>query len=90
MLLDDFEPGMKTAEVRAVFDAAEGGAGAARRGGPRAMASGPRAGGRSRSTRQKEFELKVVERFGFDRSEWRLDTAVHPFAILDRARPTSG
>ena len=30
--------------------------------------------------RQKVFELKVIERFGFDPSEWRLDTAVHPFA----------
>ncbi|MGZ8782140.1 MAG: carboxypeptidase M32, partial [Gaiellaceae bacterium] len=29
---------------------------------------------------QKAFELKVIERFGFDPSEWRLDTAVHPFA----------
>ena len=33
--------------------------------------------------RQKEFELKVVERFGFDHNEWRLDSAVHPFAIVD-------
>ena len=41
--------------------------------------SGPRRG-RSRSSGQKEFELKVIERFGFDPSEWRLDTAVHPFA----------
>ena len=29
---------------------------------------------------QQEFELKVIRRFGFDPSEWRLDTAVHPFA----------
>ena len=47
--------------------AAEGGAGAARRGGPRATAIGPRAARPFPIDRQKEFELKVVERFGFDR-----------------------
>ena len=79
VLLDDFEPGMKTAEVRAVFDrlkeeqvplVAE-----IRQGGERPVRGGP-----FPIERQKEFELKVIERFGYDPSEWRPDTAVHPFA----------
>jgi carboxypeptidase Taq len=79
VLLDDFEPGMKTAEVRAVFDrlkeeqiplVAE-----IRQDGERPLRGGP-----FPIERQKEFELKVIERFGYDPSEWRLDAAVHPFA----------
>ena len=79
VLLDDFEPGMKTAEVRAVFDrlkeeqiplVAE-----IRREGERPVRGGP-----FPVERQQEFEVKVIERFGYDSSAWRLDTAVHPFA----------
>jgi carboxypeptidase Taq len=79
VLLDDFEPGMKTAEVRAVFDrlkeeqiplVAE-----IRQEGERPVRGGP-----FPIERQQEFELNVIERFGYDPSEWRLDTAVHPFA----------
>ncbi len=79
VLLDNFEPGMKTAEVRAVFDrlkeeqiplVAE-----IRQGGERPVRGGP-----FPIERQQEFELKVIDRFGYDPSEWRLDTAVHPFA----------
>ena len=79
VLLDDFEPGMKTAEVRAVFDRLKQEqvplVAAARAEGERPVrdTSFPLAG-------QQEFELKVIQRFGFDPSEWRLDTAVHPFA----------
>jgi carboxypeptidase Taq len=84
VLLDDFEPGMKTAEVRAVFErlkeeqvplvaasrAEESAAGAA---------SFP-------IDRQKVFELKVIERFGFDPSEWRLGT---PRSTRSRPRSRS-
>jgi carboxypeptidase Taq len=79
VLLDDFEPGMKTAEVRAVFDRLKQEqvplAAAARAVGERPVRdlTFPLEG-------QQEFELKVIRRFGFDPSEWRLDTAVHPFA----------
>ena len=79
VLLDDFEPGMKTAEVRAVFDRLKEEqvplVAAARQDGERPVrgATFPLEG-------QKEFELKVIRKFGFDESEWRLDTAVHPFA----------
>jgi carboxypeptidase Taq len=79
VLLDDFEPGMKTAEVRAVFDRLKEEqvplVAAVRAEGERPVRRGtfPLEG-------QQEFELKVIRRFGFDPSEWRLDTAVHPFA----------
>ena len=79
VLLDDFEPGMKTAEVRAVFERLK------QEQVP--LVAGARSEGerpvREPSfpvDRQQAFELKVIERFGFDPSEWRLDTAVHPFA----------
>jgi carboxypeptidase Taq len=79
VLLDDFEPGMKTSEVRSVFErlkqeqvafVAE-----VKQDGER-----PLRGLTFPIDAQKAFELKVIERFGFDPSEWRLDTAVHPFA----------
>ncbi len=79
VLLDDFEPGMKTAEVRAVFERIK------QDQVPLVAASRP-AGDKPVSgvvfpiERQQEFELKVIERFGFTPREWRLDTAVHPFA----------
>ncbi len=79
VLLDDFERGTTTAEVRTVFArlkeeqvplvaaAAEDGERPARnRHFPREA--------------QERFELQVLERFGFDRSSWRLDSTVHPFA----------
>ena len=38
---------------------------------------------------QKQFELEVVRRFGFDERRWRLDPTVHPFATGggDRRHP---
>src|SRR5581483_7489138 len=79
-LLDDYEPGMKTAEVRVTFEylkthqaplvAELGRHGtpppAERRGFPLEL--------------QRRFELEVVGRFGFDDASWRLDPTVHPFA----------
>jgi len=79
VLLDDFEPGMKTADVRDVFvrlkEAQVPLVASVRRDADR-----PARGRTFPIERQKDFELKVVERFGFDRSAWRIDTAVHPFA----------
>ena len=79
VLLDDFEPGMKTAEVRAVFDRLKEEqiplvASVRQEGDP------PVHGGAFPIEAQKRFELEVIERFGYDPAEWRLDTAVHPFA----------
>ena len=72
---------MKTAEVRTLFDYVKehqaplvklvAGAGPARR---------RRRTRRFPLERQKQFELEVVRRFGFDDEAWRLDPTVHPFA----------
>ena len=80
VLLDDFEPGMKTAEVRAVFDdlkaelvplIAEIGSVE----GDDAFMSGPWP-----TDAQHEYSLEIIKRFGFDESFARLDLTVHPFA----------
>ncbi len=80
VLLDDYEPGMKTAEVRAVFDElkdslvpliAE-------------VASSDEEDGFMRGPfpidAQHETSLRVIERFGYDPQYFRLDLTVHPFA----------
>ena len=79
VVLDDYERGMKTKEVRRIFDylkehqsplvkevAANGGAGAP----VHDFALEP----------QKVFELEVARAFGFTDDAWRLDPTVHPFA----------
>jgi carboxypeptidase Taq len=77
-LLDDYEPGMKAAEVRAIFDrlkevliplveAA-------------APASTPPVRGTFPAATQRQLALAIVRRFGFDDTGWRLDEAPHPFA----------
>jgi carboxypeptidase Taq len=80
VLLDDFEPGMKTAEVRAVFDElkaelvpliAEIGS----VDGDDAFMSGPWP-----VDAQHRYSLDIIKRFGFDESFARLDLTVHPFA----------
>jgi carboxypeptidase Taq len=79
VLLDDFERGMTSAEVRVVFDRLKEEqiplVAAASRNGDR-----PARDRRFPPEQQQRFELVVLERFGFDRSSWRLDPTVHPFA----------
>ena len=80
VLLDDYEPGMKTAEVRTVFDElktallpliAEVGSTEP----DEEFMSGP-----FPIDAQHEFSLRVIERFGYDPQFFRLDLTVHPFA----------
>jgi len=79
IVLDDYERGMKTKQVRRLFDyvkehqaplvkevAARGGSGSKRYDLPIEL--------------QKVFELEVVRAFGFSDDAWRLDPTVHPFA----------
>jgi carboxypeptidase Taq len=80
VLLDDYEPLMKTAEVRAVFDdlkrelvplikdIADAG-----------EVDDSFLHGEFDPNRQREFSLHVLRRFGFTDDEWRLDTTAHPF-----------
>jgi carboxypeptidase Taq len=79
-LLDIYEPGMKTAEVEPIFDRLK-----------EALVpmirtfaeSGPVDDsclhGRFPRDGQRRFSLAMLERWGMDRSAWRLDKTVHPF-----------
>jgi carboxypeptidase Taq len=82
VLLDDYEPGMKTAEVEAIFDQLK----AVLVPMLRSVADAPPVDdsclrGRFPHEAQRRFSLSVLERWGMDRAAWRLDRTVHPFAM---------
>jgi carboxypeptidase Taq len=80
VLLDDYEPLMKTAEVRAIFDELKrdlrplikeiAGAG---------EVDASFLHGDFDPGAQREFSTAIVHRFGFEDDKWRLDTTEHPF-----------
>ena len=82
VLLDDFEPDMKTADVRAVFDDLKKDLV------PLIAAIRERVDsvsdaclhGHFPKDKQYEFCIGIIERFGFSADSWRLDPTVHPFA----------
>jgi carboxypeptidase Taq len=81
-LLDDFEPGMQTAQVKSIFDDLKQGlvpliSQVSRQSGEVSDAC---LHGQFPADRQRAFIMSIVERFGFDASAWRLDSTVHPFA----------
>jgi carboxypeptidase Taq len=80
-LLDDFEPGLKTAEVRSILSALR----------PQQVALIKEIGGRPQvddaflhqnydEKKQWEFGVEVVTRFGYDWKRGRQDKAAHPFS----------
>jgi carboxypeptidase Taq len=81
-LLDDYEPGVKTAEVRAVFDELKAGLV------PLVAAIAERTDAVDDSAltgdfplaKQQEVEATVLHAFGFRDEEWRVDETAHPFA----------
>jgi carboxypeptidase Taq len=77
ILLDDFERGMKTAEVRRIFDYLKEHQAPLVKQVPAAEELPARTFDRAQ---QRELELEVVKRFGFTDDAWRLDPTVHPFA----------
>jgi carboxypeptidase Taq len=82
ILLDDFEPGMKTADVRRVFDELKRHlvpliAAVAERGRPVDDAC---LYGHFPVDQQRGFVLGIISNFGFQPDSWRLDPTVHPFA----------
>jgi carboxypeptidase Taq len=82
-LLDDYEPGMKTAEVVRVFDELKEGLlplVAAISEAQQVDASCLDGAGAFPPARQEALIRKVVGRMGFDPYGWRLDVSVHPFA----------
>ncbi|HZG34713.1 MAG TPA: carboxypeptidase M32 [Gaiellaceae bacterium] len=79
VFLDEYEPGMRTAEVREVFGVLQ----------PALTELVTDAGepaddsflqGDFPLDRQQAFLEDVLRRFGFDEGSWRLDPTVHPFA----------
>jgi carboxypeptidase Taq len=81
IVLDDYEPGMKTVEVEAIFDKLK----AALLPMIRSVAEADAIDdsclrGRFPRAAQRRFALAMLERWGMDRAAWRLDKTVHPFA----------
>ena len=79
IVLDDYERGMKTKQVRRIFDYLK------EHQAPLVQEVAGRNGNATPShnfdlTAQKVFELEVVRAFGFTDDAWRLDPTVHPFA----------
>jgi carboxypeptidase Taq len=79
IVLDDYERGMKTKEVRRIFDYLK------EHQTPLVREVADRGDAEPRSHNfelepQKVFELEVLREFGFDDEAWRLDPTVHPFA----------
>ena len=82
VLLDDFEPGMTTAELRPLFAELRDGlvplvAGARR---PTTAAQRRPFGGPYEVEDQRRAVMDMLEGVGFDPDGWRLDVAPHPFA----------
>jgi carboxypeptidase Taq len=81
IVLDDYEPGMKTSEVESIFDRLKG----ALMPMVRAVSEADPIDdsclrGRFPRDAQRRFGLSVLEKWGMDRAAWRLDKTVHPFA----------
>ena len=79
IVLDDYERGMKTKEVRTIFDYLK------EHQAPLVKEVAARGGNQPHNhdfaiEPQKVFELEVVRAFGFTDEAWRLDPTVHPFA----------
>jgi carboxypeptidase Taq len=83
VLLDDFDEGLTTAEVRAVFDELKAELI------PLIAEITERADAVDDSCltgpfpieKQRDFALELLGRLGFDHESWRLDPTVHPFAM---------
>jgi carboxypeptidase Taq len=82
VVLDDYEPGMKTAAVAALFSQLRSGLVPliARIVEHADSVDDAPVHGSFPVDRQRRLVSQVVERMGFDRQGWRIDDAVHPFA----------
>jgi carboxypeptidase Taq len=81
VVLDDYEPGMKTVEVERIFEKLKARLTPMMR---ELAAADPIDDsclrGRFPRGAQRRFALGMLERWGMDRAAWRLDKTVHPFA----------
>jgi len=81
VLLDDYEPGMKTSEVEAIFDQLKAVlVPLIRAVGESDPVDDSCLHGRFPRDAQRRVSLAILERWGMDRASWRLDRTVHPFA----------
>jgi carboxypeptidase Taq len=76
-LLDDYEPGMTTAEVKDVFDVLRPALTEIVEEAPQIEASF--LNGRFDVDRQREFGARLVASLGFEEGSWRIDPTAHPF-----------
>ena len=79
-LLDDFEPAMKTAEVRAVFARLKEGLVPLIERAAQADVDDSFLHGHFPVEPQVALDRMIVERFGFAEGAWRIDPTEHPFA----------
>jgi carboxypeptidase Taq len=79
IVLDDYERGMKTKEVRRIFDYLKAHQAPLVKEVAAAGGNEPHHHNFALEP-QKVFELEVVRAFGFTDESWRLDPTVHPFA----------
>ena len=80
-LLDDYEPGMKTADLAAMFDALRPALVSLRE---RIAGSGrevPKLSGSYGADAQMQVSRAICEAFGYDFSRGRLDLSTHPFSM---------
>jgi carboxypeptidase Taq len=80
-LLDDFERGMKTAEVRTVFGRLKEGLVPLIAETSEQEIDDSFLRGHFPVEQQKELEQAVLDRFGFREGSWRIDPTEHPFAL---------
>jgi carboxypeptidase Taq len=81
VLLDDYEPGMTTAEVEVIFSQVKAAlVPMIRAVGDAAPVDDSCLRGRFPRDAQRRLSLEILERWGMDRAAWRLDRTVHPFA----------
>jgi carboxypeptidase Taq len=83
VLLDDFDDGLKTEEVREVFDELKRGLVPliAEIGEQAERVDDSSLRGDFPIAKQRDVALDMLERFGYDPESWRLDPTVHPFAM---------
>jgi carboxypeptidase Taq len=79
-LLDDFEPGMKTEEVRTVFERLKEGLVPLIAEASAQEIDDSMLRGHFPIEAQKELELVLLGSFGFREDSWRIDRVEHPFA----------
>jgi carboxypeptidase Taq len=81
VLLDDYEPGMTTAEVETIFVQLKAAlVPLIRAVGEAEPVDDSCLHGRFPRDAQRRLSLEILERWGMDRASWRLDRTVHPFA----------